>query len=124
MPEEGSDMDPLYQFIVLSISDQVQIIQAIASIIGLGCIVGGLFQMKKAGRRRDREIDELAAAFQRQGQAFERQGEALGQMLERQSQALERHGEALERQSQALERHGEALERQSQVLAELLRRTT
>ncbi|MCY4560535.1 MAG: hypothetical protein OXF79_30050 [Chloroflexi bacterium] len=78
----------------------VEITQAVASVVGLGCIVGGLFSMKAAGKRRDREIDELAAAFRKQGeamtQAFTQQGEAMTQAFTQQGQALERQGQALE----------------------------
>ena len=91
--------------------------------VGLSGIFWGLFQMQKAGRRRDREIDMMSQSVKQQGEAFERQGVVLGQMLERQGevlgQMLERQGEVLgqmlERQSQTLDRHGRALE-------ELLRR--
>ena len=48
----------------------------------------------EAGARRDREIDELAAAFRQQGEAM----------------------------TQAFTRQGTALDRQGDVLAELLRR--
>lgn len=80
--------------------------------VGLSGIFWGLFQMQKAGRRRDREIDMMSQSVKQQGEAFERQGVVLGQMLERQSQTL---GQILERQSQTLDRHDRALE-------ELLRR--
>jgi len=65
----------------------VEIIQTTASVIGLGCIVWGLFQMQKAGRRRDREIDMLSRALERQSeamtQAFTQQGEVLAELLRR-----------------------------------------
>ena len=67
----------------------VEITQAVASVVGLGCIVGGLFSMKAAGKRRDREIDELAAAFRKQGEAMTQAFTQQGQALERQGQALE-----------------------------------
>ena len=55
--------------------------------VGLGCIVWGLFSMQAAGQRRDREIDELAAAFRKQGeamtQAFTQQGQVLAELLRR-----------------------------------------
>lgn len=73
----------------------VEVAQLFVSGVGLACIVGGLFSMKAAGKRRDREIDELAAAFRNQGEAM----------------------------TQAFTQQGQALERQGQVLAELLRRT-
>ena len=73
----------------------VEVAQLFVSGVGLACIVGGLFSMKAAGKRRDREIDELAAAFRNQGEAM----------------------------TQAFTQQGRALERQGQVLAELLRRT-
>ena len=63
--------------------------QLLVSGVGLGCIVWGLFQMKAAGHRRDREIDELATAFRKQG-------EAMTQAFTQQGQALERQGRALE----------------------------
>ncbi len=104
------------------------------SAVGLSGIFWGLFQMQKAGQRRDREIDMMSQSVKQQGEAFERQGLVLGQMLERQSQTLERQsqmlGQILERQSQILERQSQALERQSQALdrhgralEELLRRS-
>ena len=75
-------------------------VQTLSSVVGLGCIVGGLFAMKAAGHRRDREIDELAAAFRKQGdamtQAFTQQGAAMTQAFTQQGQALERQGRALE----------------------------
>ncbi len=90
----------------------VEVAQLFVSGVGLACIVGGLFSMKAAGKRRDREIDELAAAFRKQGdamtQGFVQQGQAMTQ--------------AFTQQGQALERQGQALERQGEVLAELLRR--
>lgn len=64
-------------------------VQTGSSVVGLGCIVWGLFSMKAAGHRRDREIDELAAAFRKQG-------EAMTQAFTQQGQALERQGRALE----------------------------
>ena len=73
----------------------VEIAQLLVSGVGLGCIVWGLFQMQAAGERRNKEIDVL-------GKALERQGEAM---------------------TQALTQQGHALERQGEVLAELLRRT-
>ena len=81
--------------------------------VGLGCIVWGLFSMQAAGQRRDREIDELAAAFRKQG-------EAMTQAFTQQGRALERQGQALERQGEAMT---QAFTQQGQVLAELLRRT-
>jgi len=97
----------------------VEITQAVASIVGLGCIVGGLFSMKAAGKRRDREIDELAGAFRKQGeamtQAFTQQAETLGKI----GQALDRQGAAM---TQAFTQQGQALERQGLALEALLRR--
>ena len=81
-------------------------VQTLSSAVGLGCIVWGLFSMKAAGHRRDREIDELAAAFRKQGDAM--------------TQAFTQQGNAM---TQAFTQQGQALERQGQVLAELLRRT-
>ena len=88
-------------------------VQTLSSVVGLGCIVWGLFAMKAAGHRRDREIDELGKGLQQQGQALERQGAAMTQAFTQQGQALERQGEAM---TQAFTQQGE-------VLAELLRRT-
>ena len=56
---------------------------------GLVAILVGLRRMGEAGHRRDREIDELAAAFRKQG-------EAMTQAFTQQGQALERQGRALE----------------------------
>lgn len=62
-------------------------VQTLSSVVGLGCIVWGLFSMKAAGHRRDREIDELAAGLRKQGeamtQAFTQQGEVLAELLRR-----------------------------------------
>ena len=58
-------------------------VQTLSSVVGLGCIVWGLFSMKAAGNRRDREIDELGKGLQQQGQALERQGEVLAELLRR-----------------------------------------
>ena len=41
--------------------------QLVVSGVGLGAILVGLVRMKEADARRDREIDELAAAFTQQG---------------------------------------------------------
>lgn len=54
----------------------VEVIQAIASVVGLGCIVVGLFQMQAAGKRRNREIDMMS-------KALERQGDVLAELLRR-----------------------------------------
>jgi len=74
-------------------------IQTLSSVVGLGCIVWGLFSMKAAGHRRDREIDELAENMREStrvvGQALERQGAAMTQAFTQQGQALERQGEVL-----------------------------
>ena len=51
---------------------------------GLAAILVGLKRMGEAGKRRDREIDELAGAFRKQGEAADRRGEAL----ERQGEVL------------------------------------
>ena len=101
----------------------VEVAQLFISGVGLACIVGGLFSMKAAGKRRDREIDELASAFRKQGEAmtqgFAQQSQAMTQGFAQQSQAMT---QAFTQQGQALERQGRALERQGEVLAELLRR--
>ena len=91
----------------------VEVAQLLISGLGLLAILVGLARMKESGVRRDREIDELAAAFRQQG-------EAMTQALAQQSQALERQGEAMTR---ALAQQGEALERQGRALEEVLRRT-
>ena len=62
--------------------------------------------MQQAGRRRDKEIDEMAANMRESTRV-------VGQALERQGQAV----------TQAFTQQGQALERQGEVLAELLRRT-
>ena len=54
----------------------VEVIQAVASVVGLGCIVVGLFQMQAAGTRRTREIDMMS-------KALERQGDVLAELLRR-----------------------------------------
>ena len=70
----------------------VEIAQLLVSGVGLGCIVGGLFSMKAAGKRRDREIDVLAENMREStrvvGQALERQGEAMTQAFTQQGQVL------------------------------------
>lgn len=43
--------------------------QLVLSGAGLAAILLGLVRMKEAGARRDREIDELAGAFRKQGAA-------------------------------------------------------
>ncbi len=53
-----------------------EIAQLLVSGVGLGCIVWGLFQMQAAGDRRNKEIDVL-------GKALERQGEVLAELLRR-----------------------------------------
>ena len=60
-------------------------VQTVAEVVALGWIVWLLFQMQAAGQRRDREIDEMAAAFRKQAEAAARRGEALARMLERQA---------------------------------------
>ena len=73
---------------------------------GLGAILWGLAQMQQAGRRRDKEIDEIAANMRESTRV-------VGQALARQGQAM----------TQAFTQQGQALARQGEVLAELLRRT-
>ena len=77
----------------------VEVVQACSSVVGLSCIVGGLFSMKAAGKRRDREIDAMVVALERQGeamtQAFTQQGEALRQQGDAMTQAFTQQGEAL-----------------------------
>ena len=78
----------------------IEIAQLLVSGVGLGCIVGGLFSMKAAGKRRDREIDAMVVALERQGdamtQAFTQQGEALRQQGDAMTQAFTQQGKALE----------------------------
>ena len=65
----------------------VEIAQLAVSGGGLFAILVGLKRMGEAGHRRDREIDELAAAFRKQGeamtQAFTQQGEVFAELLRR-----------------------------------------
>ena len=94
-------------------------VQTLSSVVGLGCIVWGLFSMKAAGHRRDREIDELGKGLQQQGQALERQGEMMTEAL----QGLRQQGQALERQGTVLAEALQGLTQQGRALEELLRRT-
>ena len=94
----------------------VDIVGLGVGIVGLGGIFWGLGQMQAAGRRRDKEIDKLGEALERQGAMMT---EAL-QGLRQQGRALERQGAAM---TQAFTQQGQALELQGQALAELLRRT-
>ena len=55
----------------------VEIAQLVVHGVAVVVIHIGLWQMRKYGKRRDREIDEMAEAFRKQGEAFDR-------MLERQ----------------------------------------
>lgn len=66
----------------------VEIAQLVVHGVAVVVIHIGLWQMKVAGKRRDREIDEMAEAFRKQGEAADR-------MLERQRQAFERQAEVL-----------------------------
>ena len=116
-------METLHQFSMLPILGQVQVIQAGIALLsagisglGFGCILWGLFQMQAAGKRRDKEIDEMGKGLRQQGEMMT---EAL-QGLRQQGQALERQGVAM---TQAFTQQGQALTQQGQVLAELLRRT-
>lgn len=84
----------------------IEVAQLFVSSVGLGAIFWGLAQMQQAGRRRDKEIDEMAANMRESTRV-------VGQALERQGQAM----------TQAFTQQGQALERQGEVLAELLRRT-
>ena len=54
----------------------IEVTQALSSVVGLGCIVVGLFQMQAAGKRRNREIDMMS-------KALERQGDVLAELLRR-----------------------------------------
>ena len=84
----------------------VEVAQLFVSSVGLGAIFWGLAQMQQAGRRRDKEIDELAANMRDSTRV-------VGQALERQGQAM----------TQAFTQQGQALALQGEVLAELLQRT-
>ncbi len=86
----------------------VEVVQLGISGTGLAALLIGLARMKESGQRRDREIDELAGAFRKQG-------EAMTQAFTQQGQALERQGEMMTQALQGLRQQGE-------VLAELLRR--
>ena len=57
--------------------------QLVVSGVGLAAILIGLVRMKEAGRRRDREIDEMAAAFREQAVEGGRRSEALAELLRR-----------------------------------------
>ena len=85
-------------------------VQTLSSVVGLGCIVWGLFSMKAAGARRDREIDALVESMRENtrtvGLGLERQGEAMTQAFTQQGLALERQGEAMR---EAFTQQGEAL---------------
>ncbi len=48
----------------------VEITQAAASVVGVGCIVWGLFQMQAAGKRRDRALDQQAETLGKIGQGI------------------------------------------------------
>ena len=84
----------------------IEVAQLFVSSVGLGTILWGLAQMQQAGRRRDKEIDEMAVNMRESTRV-------VGQALERQGQAM----------TLAFTQQGRALERQGEVLAELLRRT-
>ena len=73
----------------------VEIAQLVVHGVAVVVIHIGLWQMKVAGKRRDREIDEMAEAFRKQAEAADRRGEALARMLDRQRQAFERQAEVL-----------------------------
>ena len=70
----------------------VEIAQLAVSGGGLVAILVGLKRMGEAGQRRDREIDEMAAAFSQQAEALGK----IGQALDRQGEALRQQGRALE----------------------------
>ena len=125
-------MEFLHQlFTELPVAEKIAALQLIISsgglllnTVGLGCIIGGLVQMGKAGKRRNKEIDELGEGLKQQAKQAQKSTELLGQALERQGQALERQGQAM---TQALTQQGQAMTQaftqQGEVLAELLRRT-
>ena len=66
----------------------VEIAQLVVHGVAVVVIHIGLWQMRKYGKRRDREIDEMAEAFRKQAEAADR-------MLERQRQAFERQAAVL-----------------------------
>ena len=69
-----------------------EIAQLVVSGVGLGAILWGLAQMQQAGRRRDKEIDEMATNMREStrvvGQALERQGEAMTKAFTQQGEVL------------------------------------
>ncbi len=48
-----------------------EVVQLVVNSGGLGAIFWGLFQMQAAGERRNKEIDVLGKALERQGRALE-----------------------------------------------------
>ena len=78
-----------------------EVTQICVSIFGLGGIFWGLGQMQAAGRRRDKEIDEMAATMRESTRVV---------------------GQALERQNEMMTEALQGLRQQGEVLAELLRR--
>ncbi len=61
----------------------VEIAQLAVSGGGLVAILVGLKRMGEAGQRRDREIDEMAAAFSQQAETLGKIGEGITEMLRR-----------------------------------------
>ena len=131
-------MEFLHQlFPELPVAEKMAVIQTmisagalVLSVVGLWWIGWGLFQMGRASKVRNKEIDVMGEALGKIGQALDRQGQAMTQALTQQGQALTQQGQALERQGQALDRQGgvmteavQGLRQQGEVLAELLRRT-
>ena len=57
--------------------------QIVIYAIGLAVIVWQLWQMQQYGQQRDREIDEMAAAFREQAVEGGRRSEALAELLRR-----------------------------------------
>ena len=51
--------------------------------VGLVAILVGLKRMGEAGQRRDREIDEMAAAFRGQAETLGKIGEGITELLRR-----------------------------------------
>ena len=45
-------------------------VQTVSRVVGLGCLVWGLFQMQAAGDRRNKEIDVPGKTLERQGEVF------------------------------------------------------
>ena len=75
----------------------VEVAQLVVNGVGVGGIVWALCSIHAAGKRRDREIDEMAAGFRKQAEAADLRGEAMTQAFAQQGQALDRTLERRER---------------------------